>query len=165
MENFISQGCFFSFFQAYDVILSIWNTLSNACSRKKEEEEESGESEGNSPSSDSLTSSKSPSCDHVAIEMESDPAIDVTTTEATPTAIDPDDKPITPDEKKPTSPTAAATPSTPVSAGKRVQTPVKPIKGAGPEVNPSWISSNQNQNENETQESESKLGSSENTSH
>ena len=97
--------------------------------------------------------------------MEPEPAIDITTMEATPTAINPDDKPITPDKEKPTSPTAAATPSTPVSAGKRVQTPVKPIKGAGPEANPSWISSNQNQNENEKEESESKLGSSENKSH
>ena len=139
--------------------------MSNACSRKKEEEEESGGTEGNSPSSSSMTSSKSSSCDHVAIEMEPEPAIDVTTTEATPTDIDPDDKPITPNEEKPTNPMAAATPSTPVSAGKRVKTPVMPIKGAGPEANPSWISSNQNQNENETQESESKLGSSENMSH
>ena len=152
------------FFQVYYVILSIWNTLSNVCSKKKEEE--SGESEGNSPSSDSVTSSKSSSCDHVAVEMEPEPAIDTTAMEATPTAaisINSVDKPITPDEEKPMSPTAAATPSTPVSAGKRVQTPVKPIKGAGPEANPSWISSNQNQNE--TRESESKLGSSENKSH
>lgn len=123
-------------------MLSIWNTLSSVCSKKKEE---SGESEGNPPSSDSMMSS---SCDdHVAVEME--PA-------ATAVAVNPVDKPVSPVEK-PATPVASATPSTPVSAGKRVQTPVKPIKGAGPETNPSWISSNQNQNQ--TQESESKLDS------
>ena len=95
-----------------------------------------------------MTSSSS---DHIAVEME--PQTEV----ATPTAIpvNPVDKLVTPVEKSVTPVAAATTPKTPVSAGKRVQTPVKPIKGAGPEVNPSWISSNQNQ----TQESKSKLDS------
>ena len=124
--------------------------MRSVCSKKKEEE--SGESEeGNSPSTDSMTSS---SDDHVAVEMEPTVHVARVPTPITAIPVNPVNKPVTPVEK-PATPVAATTPSTPVSAGKRVQTPVKPIKGAGPEVNPSWISSNQNQ----THESESKLDS------
>ena len=119
--------------------MSVWNTLISVCSKKKE----SGESEGNSPTSDSMTSSSS---GHVTIEMDA-PVVDTPNVPANPV-----DKPITSVEKPAT---PVATTRTPVSSGKRVQTPVTPIKGAGPEPNPSWISNtNQTQASDDREDSE-----------
>ena len=107
------------------ILVSLWTTLVSVCGRKKVEPEYNGDSPTSlSPSSSSVS-------DHMAIDV--DPPINRPANPAPPV-----DKPASPVSKP-------VTPSTPMSAGKRVQTPVKPVRGAGPEPNPSVISSKQTQ--------------------
>ena len=117
------------------VLLSVWITLVSVCGKKKVEPEYNGDSPNSlSPSSSSVS-------DHMAIDVDPvDPPIDRPANPAPPV-----DRPASP-VGRPDSPVGKpVTPSTPMSAGKRVQTPVKPVKGAGPEPNPSVISSKQTQ--------------------
>ena len=121
-------------YQVHVVLMGIWTTLVSVCGKKKVEPED----EGDSPNSLSPSSSSTSTSGHVTIDME--PPVDRPVNPAPPV-----DKPTSPVDK-PASPVHKPdTPSTPVSAGKRVQTPVKPIKGAGPEPNPSVVSSKQTQ--------------------
>ena len=112
------------------VLVSVWTTLVSVCGKRKVEPEYGGDSP-KSLSSSSIS-------DHTTIDM--DPPVDRPANPAPPV-----DSPASP-VGKPDSPVGKpVTPSTPMSAGKRVQTPVKPVKGAGPEPNPSMISSKQTQ--------------------
>ena len=110
----------------------------SVCGRKKVEPDDC---EGDFPNSLSHSSSGS-SDDNCTIEME--PHVE--------NPIPEDDKPVTPvatEADKPVTPVAkpdsSATSPTPISGSKRVQTPVTPIRGAGPESNSSVISAKQSQ--------------------
>lgn len=138
LVHICTYACFFFFLQVFFTLLSIWSTLTRVCGRKKVEPECEGvgsECEGEEldeckvKSPDSVSPSSSFS-DHMAIEME-------------------------PTVSKPVTPVTPATPATPVSGSKRVQTPVTPIRGAGPEPNPSLISSKQTQVEEQKSELDS----------
>ena len=87
----------------------------SVCGKKKAEPEYKGDS----PYSISPSSSQ----EHEVIEMETPPDV----------------QPPPPMEDKPATPTKTA----PVSGGKRVQTPVTPIRGAGPEPTPTVVSAKQ----------------------
>lgn len=108
--------------------------LKSVCGKRKPDPEDEVESCDSLPRSSSAGSS----FDHHAIDMEPPPYQDLST---------PVGKPVTPVEK----PASPVVPPTPMSGGKRVQTPVTPIRGAGPEPNPGVISTKQTQLDRENE--------------